>query len=259
MVRKERGSLAGEVVGNFILDGSTTEDYTELLDHIDRLLQWSHRANLYVTIDFEAAMINALKAYFPHVHIIGCFFHFKQAIIRWITRHGSSESWKQQTEGSGRKQIKTSLFVPLNEQLTDLAKGAQDWKTTAARFIAYWSAFDMCFVTYMQRTWLNDDALFPPNLGAKGRMQFPEFNKLDQTNNEAEREHNTFGKLFNKKETFKNFILVARRIEESMRTQSEQLLRTKVVSVTPTIPGKETTSQASTSFKKRKPLPKNFD
>jgi len=37
--------------------------------------------------DFEQAYQNALIYCFPGIKIYGCFFHFKQAIHRWVTKH----------------------------------------------------------------------------------------------------------------------------------------------------------------------------
>lgn len=38
--------------------------------------------------DFETAAMQALRHQFPRSAIKGCYFHFKQAIIRWICQNG---------------------------------------------------------------------------------------------------------------------------------------------------------------------------
>lgn len=38
--------------------------------------------------DFERAFRKALKFHFPSISLKGCFFHFKQAVCRWIFTNG---------------------------------------------------------------------------------------------------------------------------------------------------------------------------
>mmetsp|Transcript_21180 Transcript_21180/g.31896 ORF Transcript_21180/g.31896 Transcript_21180/m.31896 type:complete len:92 (-) Transcript_21180:688-963(-) len=41
-----------------------------------------------VGIDFEKAFINMVKKHWPDAIIIGCFFHFKQAIRKYLIKVG---------------------------------------------------------------------------------------------------------------------------------------------------------------------------
>lgn len=41
-----------------------------------------------ITIDFEPAIINSAKNVFPNIHLIGCLFHYKQAIRRQLLSLG---------------------------------------------------------------------------------------------------------------------------------------------------------------------------
>jgi hypothetical protein len=39
-----------------------------------------------ITINFDAALIQSVKYEFPNSRMVGCFFHFKQAIIKHIKK-----------------------------------------------------------------------------------------------------------------------------------------------------------------------------
>ena len=41
-----------------------------------------------IAVDFEPAFINVLKEVFPSAKIIGCLFHWKQSIRRWMIANG---------------------------------------------------------------------------------------------------------------------------------------------------------------------------
>ena len=43
--------------------------------------------------DFEKAVRKALKFHFPGIKLKGCFFHFKQAIGRWIFKNGYKKTF----------------------------------------------------------------------------------------------------------------------------------------------------------------------
>ena len=58
--------------------------YWLLLQDIASILDWRWRPEIIVT-DFEKSLVAAVKAQFPETRLVGCFFHFKQAIIRKLT------------------------------------------------------------------------------------------------------------------------------------------------------------------------------
>jgi len=82
-----------------ILDSKDEEAYYHLLRIIKDIISQSHSLlwNLSsVTLDFEQALLNAFGRVFPETHIIGCLFHFKQALYReaqslGLTKVGSQE------------------------------------------------------------------------------------------------------------------------------------------------------------------------
>jgi hypothetical protein len=68
----------------------TTTLYTEILtcileESVNRNVQ-IHWTN--VKTDFEDALINSVHDIFPEVNVNGCYFHFSQAINRWIQING---------------------------------------------------------------------------------------------------------------------------------------------------------------------------
>ncbi|KAE8974678.1 hypothetical protein PF005_g26353 [Phytophthora fragariae] len=81
--------------------GKTTDVYEHLLHFVfiatKRKLKPAH-----VACDFEYAMIKAVKNQFPETRIIGCLFHFKQAIRRKMLklRISEEEVYLSMREGS---------------------------------------------------------------------------------------------------------------------------------------------------------------
>ena len=67
---------------------------TALYGNIFRsILQEANNRNIEIRwnslkVDFEDALINAFTETFPLVNIEGCYFHFGQAINRWLQNHG---------------------------------------------------------------------------------------------------------------------------------------------------------------------------
>lgn len=75
-------------------------------------------------LDFEKAMINAPREQFPDTILVGCFFHFKQALRK---RMGSLGIHKQQIKIAMSENCIDILCIALKEEI--LKKGmphAQD-------------------------------------------------------------------------------------------------------------------------------------
>ena len=45
--------------------------------------------------DFEQAVRKALKHCYPGIQLKGCYFHFEQAIGRWMFQHGYKVAYSQ--------------------------------------------------------------------------------------------------------------------------------------------------------------------
>ena len=41
-----------------------------------------------ITTDYELALINSVSKVFSSIHLVGCLFHFKQALIRKLNEFG---------------------------------------------------------------------------------------------------------------------------------------------------------------------------
>ena len=74
-----------------LLTGKNIEIYDLSLESIINILTENRKLELEVwsiITDTEIALIDTVKKYFPNVHRIGCFFHYKQDLIRNIKAYG---------------------------------------------------------------------------------------------------------------------------------------------------------------------------
>ena len=70
---------------------SLKEFYDILFDYLIRIITKNHKYDLNVetiVTDTELALINVIKKYFPNSRRIGCFFHYKQDLLRNIKIYG---------------------------------------------------------------------------------------------------------------------------------------------------------------------------
>ncbi|KAF0723322.1 Uncharacterized protein FWK35_00024173, partial [Aphis craccivora] len=72
-----------------ILSGKTEEIYVELLSYIRNVLPLTY-SQLTIITDYEYGLMNAIKTIFPESDQQGCYFHFCQAIIRFIRNKKAS-------------------------------------------------------------------------------------------------------------------------------------------------------------------------
>ncbi|KAJ0392707.1 hypothetical protein P43SY_011157 [Pythium insidiosum] len=130
-----------------------------------------------VTWDFEQALIRAVLDQFPTVDIVGCLFHWKQALRRKMIDIGLTVEDVKTAMIPGQMDVLT--LVPEDEILD---KGI--------RFVRYridetWSKrkWDQ-FWTYFQRTWITR---FDPSLWNIGPMLAHSIPIIKRTNNPLER------------------------------------------------------------------------
>ena len=73
-----------------LMQKRTCDAYDEVFGQLKRIAHsYSiELAPLVCLTDFERAARKAIKFHFPSVHLRGCYFHFKQAVGRWIFRNG---------------------------------------------------------------------------------------------------------------------------------------------------------------------------
>jgi hypothetical protein len=59
------------------------QTYANVLAHLQSATHNSWNPEMAI-LDFEMAEIQAVQTQFPHCQIHGCYFHWKQAILRWL-------------------------------------------------------------------------------------------------------------------------------------------------------------------------------
>ena len=68
---------------------SLKEFYDILFDYLIRIITKNHKYDLNVeTIVTELVLINVIKKYFQNSRRIGCFFHYKQDLLKNIKIYG---------------------------------------------------------------------------------------------------------------------------------------------------------------------------
>ncbi len=78
--------------GIFVMMDSKNEEAYELVLFIVKLWMGADFLPEKITSDFEIGLINAISKVFPSVEIIGCYFHYKQAMKRKLKDLGCSDS-----------------------------------------------------------------------------------------------------------------------------------------------------------------------
>lgn len=139
-----------------------------------------------VMIDFESAMYNALRRVFIDVEIIGCYFHFGQAIWRKLCALGLKRLYNTCTRFERAVSYISSLpLVPLNSIDQAFIYIKSLFPTRDALVIEFFS--------YIEHTWINrENPLFD-------RIVWNHFDNLnDRTNNFAEGFNSKLSRLINK-------------------------------------------------------------
>ena len=74
-----------------LINGKYEEFYDIVFDSLIKIITQNHKYDLNVetiVTDTELALINVIKKYFPNSKRIGCFFHYKNDILRKIKSYG---------------------------------------------------------------------------------------------------------------------------------------------------------------------------
>ncbi len=127
----------GVPVAFFVSSGRTTGTYAYMLQELRcaTSYRWNPKA---VIVDFELALQNAFLSVFPGVEVWGCYFHFTQAIGKFLDKHKASIAVSRKDVLDICRHIFLAVSVPLHleavEQLRDLV------------------GFSSEFFTYFQRT-----------------------------------------------------------------------------------------------------------
>lgn len=149
-----------------LLPDKTTLSYTNFLEKLVDLCPLL--APTSVVVDFETGIHTAMLTLWPHVQLIGCRFHLRQAWYRQIQGFGLQSTYQKSTSDEGETVISEggkwlryvfglpflsphevhdafiSDLVPIRPQCTALAK----------------------FTQYLLNNYINDDARYPPTIWA---------------------------------------------------------------------------------------------
>ncbi|KAI1297761.1 hypothetical protein HDE_04452 [Halotydeus destructor] len=175
-----------------LLPNQTTRTYRFLLRTVKRYIQGVTGAHdawpSTVQIDFEQAMVQALKTEWAVIQTRGCYFHYTQAIWRKTQKVGLATAYIKgfQTEGPIRKYVQRISALPMVPE-TDLDEA---WVAVnadlevALNITEQERAACLDIRSYVERTWLGYAALF------KRDMWNHHDNEGRRTNNDVEGWHN---------------------------------------------------------------------
>ena len=166
----------------FILKDKKIKTYKRILSLLkEECLNYDININLnYICIDFEKAMISALKAVFPDIQIIGCRFHLGQTWFRSIQRLKLLNMYKEKSEQG--KWLRRLFGFPYLEK--------EKVKTYFEAYIIDAPIECHELVRYLEKNFIKDSAPFPPNLWAGV------CDNIVTTNNSVESWHRHFSETF---------------------------------------------------------------
>ena len=156
-----------------LLEGKTSWDYWHFLRQIFVMTETKFAPSTLVC-DFESALIQAVKEQCPDANIIGCLFHFKQAMRRKLVemRFTQEEIYAAMQPGALDSLTDTSpelLLTRIEELMILLAKGnINKWK---------------CFFNYVKETWIKR---YGPDTWNVYRLIVEQVQITNRTNNALE-------------------------------------------------------------------------
>jgi hypothetical protein len=115
-----------------LLTGKNEYLYCALLRELVVLLDYKWMSKI-VVVDFEKALVNAVKYEFSESRIIGCYFHFKQALSKKMTKYVSDADEVRKCLDA----VNVLTLVPHNE----LALGIAYVQNTASLGSQLWIRF----------------------------------------------------------------------------------------------------------------------
>jgi len=180
---------------------------------------------LFIACDFEIAMHNAVKKHFKCTEIVGCMFHFFQAINRWIkNKLPSDHIFKTYAN------VRTELFSQLKNLITTKLS-EEEFNLAKENFISKWRTIAGSeFAKYLIKNWLGDSmtkARFGPEtwaLSFKSRIH-----DLDLTDNQAELFHRNLNRRFAEKPQLKRAIDILKEIVEEYTSNDIVEKRKKIL------------------------------
>jgi hypothetical protein len=122
--------------------------YCEVLHSVIVALKY-HWSPKVVVVDFEKALLNSIKYQFPKSKIVGCYFHFRQALHRKMTKL----SIQSERVSIALNELKGLLAINEDDVFQEVARIETHIELQGAAFSNFWA--------YFRNTWL---VRFPPTL-----------------------------------------------------------------------------------------------
>ena len=91
-----------------VMSGKCKKDYKKVFKAVKELLPSSIIKT--ITINFEAAMWHALSSVLPHIRLLGCYFHWSQAVCSKVQELGLQVPYN--TDNNTYKYIHKLLSLP---------------------------------------------------------------------------------------------------------------------------------------------------
>jgi hypothetical protein len=162
-----------------LMSGRKAKDYKKVLKKILQILPTAPKVKQF-TVDFEAAMWRALREVFPTGNVMGCLFHWTQALWWKIQEYGLCSAYKNDNATYRYlRQLMSLPFLPartiqsMYEQLRPQASSLPLQK----------------FVDYVGNTWVYSETYAPTNWSVYG--------KSIRTNNDVKGWHNGLNRRAN--------------------------------------------------------------
>jgi hypothetical protein len=161
-----------------LMTGKSEHLYCVALHEVIMLMEWDWMPDV-ITVDFEAALLAAVRHEFSRSQMVGCFFHFRQAISRKMKKIGISfESFE----------FGTRIFNLLTlVDPTKLKKIIQQLQSRYSLDDEKW----MTFWTYFEKTWMSKFEPFLWNVFAADTERM-----YGRTNNALESYNRRIGERF---------------------------------------------------------------
>ncbi len=196
-----------------LMEGKEENDYfrmlREVMDLCPNLASAGHE--IYLTVDFELAMHKAIARVYKKPVIVGCFFHFKQCVHRWV-RKNAQHSFRTMMSDSNNIQT-------LSTALTAMAKAESEevYHNEKNNFIAHYGSLENTenFISYMKKMWIGDSAIYHCSKWVKCFV--PRID-VDRTNNLAEEYHKDVNRRFMNKPDIKRTINILKEMEVEFHT-----------------------------------------
>ncbi|CAN0061560.1 unnamed protein product, partial [Heterosigma akashiwo] len=125
-----------------LMSHKSEDDYTMALQSFISAMNWNLNV-LSISVDFEKALIKAVKMQFREAFIMGCLFHFKQAIRRRLLKLGVSKSKVKESMVRGGP-VDWLTVMPLDEieeKGIAFVKANFDCRKFSSEFEAFWGYF----------------------------------------------------------------------------------------------------------------------